>query len=101
MSNIANLFIDDDKAVENQAKLFFHEVNKKDTKTIRNLLPNFISRLSSQDVGLVFFLFREVWMKMSSKSSPKKSCNISRKTETPNLWLSNCALDSFPRIVKN
>ena len=47
MSNIANLFIDEDKSVENQAKLFFHEVNKKDPKTIRNLLPNFISRLSS------------------------------------------------------
>lgn len=49
MSNIAYLFVDSDIAVENQAKLFFHEVNKKDPKTIRNLLPNFISRLSSSE----------------------------------------------------
>jgi condensin complex subunit 1 len=44
--NIALLFEDKSEELQNLAKLFFAEINKKDPKFIYNMLPEAISRLS-------------------------------------------------------
>jgi len=40
------LFEDPDVRIQNLVKLFFHELHKKDSKVIYNLLPEAIGRLS-------------------------------------------------------
>jgi len=46
VSDIALLFEDPDIKIQNLVKLFFHELHKKDSKIIYNLLPEAIGRLS-------------------------------------------------------
>ena len=46
VTDIALLFEDPDVKIQNLVKLFFHELHKKDQKTIYNLLPEAIGRLS-------------------------------------------------------
>jgi len=46
ISDIALLFEDPDQKIQNLVKLFFHELHKKDSKIIYNLLPECIGRLS-------------------------------------------------------
>lgn len=46
ISDIALLFDDPDPRIQNLVKLFFHELHKKDSKTIYNLMPEAIGRLS-------------------------------------------------------
>ena len=60
VSNIVMLIQDPDLAIRNQVKLFFHEVNKKDAKTIMNFLPDIVDKLSDPDVpDSVFTTFAE------------------------------------------
>ena len=49
ISDIALLFDDPDLKIQNLVKLFFHELHKKDTKAIYNLLPEAIGRLSRME----------------------------------------------------
>jgi condensin complex subunit 1 len=46
--DVALLFEDPDPKIQSLAKLFLHELNKKDTKLIFNLLPEALSRMSIQ-----------------------------------------------------
>ena len=54
ISDVALLFNDSDIKIQGLVKLFFYELQKKDTKIIYNLLPDFIGRLSSTDEKVIF-----------------------------------------------
>ena len=56
-------------------KLFFYELHKKDVKLVQNLLPECISRLSSDNPLIVLFIKREL-RKVLFKFLPKKLCNM-------------------------
>lgn len=52
ISDVALLFNDKDIKIQNLVKLFFHELNKKDSRIIYNLLPEAIGRLSGNDTEI-------------------------------------------------
>lgn len=47
MCDVALLFQDPDPEIESLVKQFFHEMNKKDPKTLFNLIPDALSRFSN------------------------------------------------------
>ena len=47
MCDIALLFQDNNPEIESLVKQFFHEMNKKDPKTLFNLIPDALSRFSN------------------------------------------------------
>ncbi|KRX04790.1 Armadillo-type fold [Pseudocohnilembus persalinus] len=51
VSNIATLIQDPHQPIQNQVKLFFYEINKKDVKQIYNFLPDIITNLSKPEVN--------------------------------------------------
>ncbi|KAH9319750.1 hypothetical protein KI387_021519, partial [Taxus chinensis] len=51
ISEMALRLEDDDPRISNLVRLFFHELSKKGNNPIYNLLPDILSRLSSQDLS--------------------------------------------------
>jgi condensin complex subunit 1 len=49
IAELAILLDDSDLKVSNLAKLFFYELNKKDSKVLYNILPDAISRMSREE----------------------------------------------------
>ncbi|KAK9102822.1 hypothetical protein Sjap_020076 [Stephania japonica] len=50
INEMAILVEDEDERISNLAKLFFHELSKKGSNPIYNLLPDILGRLSNQDL---------------------------------------------------
>lgn len=57
ISEIAISLVDEEEGIRNMTKLFFHELSKKGTNPIYNMLPDAIGQLSSRYVSLCVVIF--------------------------------------------
>jgi condensin complex subunit 1 len=93
VSDIALLFEDPDIKIQNLVKLFFHELHKKDTKIIYNLLPEAIGRLSRMPnvTEVIFQTFAKNVMQYMEKekfseSLVEKLCYRFKNTDNEKEW---------------
>ncbi|KAI9082072.1 hypothetical protein K1719_035997 [Acacia pycnantha] len=72
---------DDDKRISSLAKLFFHELSKKGSNPIYNLLPDILSKLSNQNLtddsfcNIMQFLIASIKKDKQMESLVEKLCN--------------------------